>query len=74
MRTQVTAAATLTFIFLSTFAAGTTLYVDDDAPNDPGPGDPTVSDPEWLGRTSWRGCGLPVVLLGTCAGFERRMT
>jgi len=24
---------------------GTTMYVDDDAPNDPGPGDPTVSDP-----------------------------
>ena len=23
----------------------TTIYVDDDAPNDPGPGDPTVSDP-----------------------------
>ncbi|MBN2563580.1 MAG: right-handed parallel beta-helix repeat-containing protein [Phycisphaerae bacterium] len=24
----------------------TTWYVDDDAPNDPGPGDPTVSDPD----------------------------
>jgi len=23
-----------------------TIYVDDDAPNDPGPGDPTVSDPD----------------------------
>lgn len=26
--------------------AQTTIYVDDDAPNDPGPGDPTVSDPD----------------------------
>jgi|GEM_PF-2372328 len=26
-------------------AWGTTLYVDDDSPNDPGPRDPTVSDP-----------------------------
>jgi len=26
-------------------AAGATLYVDDDAPNDPGPADPFVSDP-----------------------------
>jgi len=25
--------------------AQTTWYVDDDAPNDPGPGDPTISDP-----------------------------
>ncbi len=25
---------------------GKTIYVDDDAPNDPGPGDPTVSDPD----------------------------
>jgi len=26
-------------------AGAETIYVDDDAPNDPGPGDPTVSDP-----------------------------
>ncbi len=26
--------------------AQTVIYVDDDAPNDPGPGDPTVSDPD----------------------------
>jgi hypothetical protein len=26
-------------------SAQTTWYVDDDAPNDPGPGDPTISDP-----------------------------
>ena len=29
----------------STANAQTTWYIDDDAPNDPGPGDPTVSDP-----------------------------
>jgi hypothetical protein len=29
----------------ATAQAQTTWYVDDDAPNDPGPGDPTVSDP-----------------------------
>lgn len=52
MRTQVAAATTFGLIFLSTFAAGATFYVDDNAPNDPGPGDPTVSDPQWLGRTS----------------------
>ncbi len=28
-----------------TVQAQTTWYVDDDAPNDPGPGDPTISDP-----------------------------
>ena len=29
----------------ATTQAQTTWYVDDDAPNDPGPGDPTISDP-----------------------------
>ena len=33
------------------FAGAATLYVDDDAPNDPGPGDPTVSDPNEDGST-----------------------
>ncbi|MBU0640405.1 MAG: right-handed parallel beta-helix repeat-containing protein [Planctomycetes bacterium] len=38
--------STLTVIFLAAVALGqTTWHVDDDAPNDPGPGDPTVSDP-----------------------------
>jgi hypothetical protein len=45
--------STLTIIVLAigalatppTASAQTTWYVDDDAPNDPGPGDPTVSDP-----------------------------
>ncbi len=32
-------------VLVGNAAAGTTIYVDDDAPNDPGPGDPTVSDP-----------------------------
>ncbi|MBU0640104.1 MAG: right-handed parallel beta-helix repeat-containing protein [Planctomycetes bacterium] len=38
----------LAVIFLAVGAAPgqTTWYVDDDAPNDPGPGDPTVSDPD----------------------------
>ncbi len=30
--------------WLTAAAYGTTIYVDDDAPDDPGPGDPTVSD------------------------------
>ncbi len=29
-----------------TVANARTIYVDDDAPNDPGPGDPTISDPD----------------------------
>ena len=35
----------LGFLLAARLAAGTTIYVDDDAPGDPGPGDPTVSDP-----------------------------
>ena len=31
--------------FVGIVPAQTTWYVDNDAPNDPGPGDPTVSDP-----------------------------
>jgi len=45
MRLLLIATTTLAFALLSTVAAGTTLYVDDNALNDPGPGDPTVSDP-----------------------------
>jgi len=38
----------------ATANAQTTWYVDDDAPNDPGPGDPTVSDPLEDGSTPIR--------------------
>jgi len=38
-------------IFTPIVQAGTTWYVDDDAPNDPGPGDPDVSDPLEDGST-----------------------
>ena len=41
-------------LFWVVFGAGSagaaTIHVDDDAPNDPGPGDPTVSDP---GENGW---------------------
>ena len=40
--------ATLAFVVFTLscpLAAATTIYVDDDAPNDPGPGNPAVSDP-----------------------------
>lgn len=33
-------------LLLAPAAIAATYYVDDDAPNDPGPGDPTVSDPD----------------------------
>ena len=32
-------------LFMSAGLSASTIYVDDDAPNDPGPGDPSVSDP-----------------------------
>jgi len=32
-------------LLLAFSASGVTIYVDDDAPSDPGPGDPAVSDP-----------------------------
>jgi hypothetical protein len=35
-----------TLLATATARAQTTWYVDDDAPNDPGPGDPMVSDPQ----------------------------
>ncbi len=35
----------LSLIPVTAAFAGQTLYVDDDAPNDPGPGEPAVSDP-----------------------------
>ncbi len=34
------------FSLAGTGSRATTIYVDDDAPNDPGPNDPTVSDPK----------------------------
>ena len=45
------AAATILFAISLTLTpapanGGAVIYVDDDAPNDPGPGDPLVSDPE----------------------------
>ncbi|UCC21830.1 MAG: hypothetical protein JSW23_08440, partial [Planctomycetota bacterium] len=36
---------TMTLLDPNTKTIGPTIYVDDDAPADPGPGDPTISDP-----------------------------
>ncbi len=43
--TVVSLALTLATLFPATAQAQTTWYVDDDAPNDPGPGDVDISDP-----------------------------
>ncbi|MBU0640494.1 MAG: hypothetical protein KKB50_16650 [Planctomycetes bacterium] len=47
MQVRFWTAILVTILLMATAAPGqTTWYVDDDAPNDPGPGDPTVSDPD----------------------------
>jgi len=43
--TWIVAAAVLLLFVCVPAPAQTTIHVDDDAPNDPGPGDPSISDP-----------------------------
>jgi hypothetical protein len=46
MRTLTQSWLCLLVLGVASVALATTIYVDDDAPNDPGPGNPEVSDPD----------------------------